>query len=83
MQITFNFSELWFIFGLGQPRSILKKHFPGHYILSQRKFNPFQGLVQEFKDFSMTPSNMQGLFKIVPTLETLTDQATKIYLHFF
>ena len=31
----------------------------------------------------MTPSKIQGLFKTLPTLETLTDQATKIYLHFF
>ena len=31
----------------------------------------------------MTPSKIQGLFKTVPTLETLRDQATKIYLHFF
>ena len=31
----------------------------------------------------MTPSKIQELFKTVPTLETLTDQGTKIYLHFF
>ena len=46
-------------------------------------FSTYQGLVQKLKDFSMTPSKIQGLFKTLPTLETLTDQATKIYLHFF
>ena len=44
LQITFKFSDLWFIFCLGQPKSI-KKHFPGHYIQSWRKFKDFSRTV--------------------------------------
>ena len=78
MQITFNFSELWYIFCLGQPKSILKKALsrPLNFKISAL----FKDLYR--KDFSMTPSKIQGLFKTVPTLKTLTDQATKIFLHF-
>ena len=76
----FKFSELCFIFCLGQPNSI-KKHFPGYYIQRGGKFKDFsrthteirtflrtfQGKL-EFKDFSRTSRKIQGHFKTVPTL---------------
>ena len=63
MQITFNFSELWFIFCLGQPKSILKKALsrPLHFMLMKfsalikdlyRNLRNFQWLPPKFKDFS-------------------------------
>ena len=52
MWITVKFSELWFIFCLGQPKSI-KRHFPGHHIQSWRKF----------KDFLRTSTKILKLFK--------------------
>ena len=63
MQITFNFSELWFIFCLGQPKSILKKALsrPLHFKLMKfsalikdlyRNLRTFQWLPLKFKDFS-------------------------------
>ena len=63
MQITFNFSELWFIFCLGQPKSILKKalsrplHFKSKKISAlfkdlYRNLRTFQWLPLIFKDFS-------------------------------
>ena len=63
MQITFNFSELWFIFCLGQPKSILKKALsrPLHFMLMKfsalikdlyRNLRNFQWLPLKFKDFS-------------------------------
>ena len=63
MQITFNFSELWFIFCLGQPKSILKKALsrPLHFKLMKfsalikdlyRNLRNFQWLPLKFKDFS-------------------------------
>ena len=39
---------------------IIKKHFPGHYIQSTRKFKKFQGLTWKFKDFSRK-NGIQGL----------------------
>ena len=42
--ITVKFSELWFIFCLGQPKS--KEHFPSHYIQSWRKFKDFSRLCE-------------------------------------
>ena len=63
MQITFNFSELWFIFCLGQPKSILKKALsrPLHFKLMKfsalikdlyRNLRTFQWLPLKIKDFS-------------------------------
>ena len=72
MQITFNFSELWFIFCLGQPKSILKKALsrPLHFTLMKfsalikdlyRNLRNFQWLPLKFKDFSsykdISPNN--------------------------
>ena len=48
-------------------REAVKKHFPGHYIQSWRKFQDFQELAPGLKYFSRK-NRIQGLFKTVPTL---------------
>ena len=47
-------------------REAVKKHFPGHYIQSWRKFQDFQELAPGLKYFSRK-NRIQGLFKTVPT----------------
>ena len=37
-------------------------------------FSTYQGLVQKFKEFSMTPSKIQGLFKLQRYISTLFGQ---------
>ena len=57
-----------------------KKHFPGHYNQSWRKFKDFSDLSRNlgtfqgkmaFKDFSRTSPKIQGLFRTVRTLVVL------------
>ena len=51
MQITFQFSELQFIFCLRQPKSN-KNTFQATTFKVEENSRTFQGLAQKFKDFS-------------------------------
>ena len=59
-KIAINFSELWFIFCLGQPKSI--KKLPGSKHSELKKI----------QEFSRTPPKIQGLFKTMWTLACYT-----------
>ena len=63
--MTFTFTELRFIFCLGQPKSI--KKFEATTFKVEENSSSFQGLAQKFKDFSRK-NGIQGLFKTVRTL---------------
>ena len=65
MQITFKFSELGFIFCLGQPKSIKKKSLQATTFKVEENSRTFQGLTQKFKDFSRK-NGIQRLFKDFP-----------------
>ena len=66
MKITFNVSELWIIFCIGQPKRI-KNTFQDTTFKVEENSRTFQATI-EFKDFSMTPPKIQALFETMRTL---------------
>ena len=79
--MTFAFTELRFIFCLGQPLHSKLKKIQGLFKDLHRNLRNFQGKM-EFKDFSRTSPKIQGLFKTVRTLNKSTTEISlpnKIY----
>ena len=75
MQITFKFSQLWYIYCFRQPKTI-KNTFQATTFNVEENSRTFQGLVQKFKNFPRTSPKIQGLVKTVRALELLSLKRT-------